>query len=102
MTEDPLPPGALQNLSKNWQIEEAFSDSAENILAAIEKKISELMTQSHEKFMHALYRLDVNEEKASAILSGRLLSNRGISKARALAELVLEREIQKAKTRAGF
>jgi hypothetical protein len=75
----------------------------ENLFDRMSEKISHLMSSSPEKFYQALYRLDVSEEKVSEILSGRLLSSSSggqrMSKSRALAQLIVDREIQKAKTR---
>jgi len=75
----------------------------EILLQSMENVFNQLLSRPKAELFQALYRLDVNEEKVQQILQGRMLtagaSVRKMSKARALAELTLDREIQKAKSR---
>lgn len=89
----------LALLLKNLDLSALESGDREKILDLMEQKVSELLLGPREKLFQALYRLDVNESRAEQILSGRLLSAKKMSKSRALAELILDREIRKFLTR---
>mgnify|MGYP006290242125 CR=1 FL=1 len=92
-------PFSLSVWLQNFDLEHLDQATREKILDFLEPKVSELMDGPREKFFQALYRLDVNEERAQQIMSGTLLSSKKISKARALSELILDRELKKWKTR---
>lgn len=55
------------------------------------EKISELMDSDYDKLLNALYRIDINEKKLHDLFSGK---NREFIPA-ALADLILERQLQK-------
>ena len=81
---------ALQN---TFQVSVPNDVSKENILKALQQKISELLQGNAESFFQILYRLDISERKVVEALKD---SEHAIDK---LAELIYERQLQKAKSR---
>jgi len=61
-------------------------------------RIEELISKDAEKLMWILYRIDVNEKKVHEAL----LNNSSLNYAEVLADLIIERQIEKAKTRKQF
>ena len=61
-------------------------------------RIEELIARDTEKLMWVLYRIDVNEKKVHEALS----ANSSLNYAEVLADLIIERQIEKAKTRKQF
>ena len=57
--------------------------------------IEHLLQNNFEKLLNAMYRLDVSEKKFHEVLTGSDVSEVGSK----LADLVIEREMQKVKTR---
>ena len=88
----------VAQLAESWGVEiagettDADIEKLKDILAA---RVSEMLWKNHSKFMNALYRLDVSERKISEIFKTLAADKQP----RALAEAILERELQKAKTR---
>lgn len=66
----------------------------EALLTALEKRISRLLDINLEKLVNLMYQLDIDEKQFNACLD--LPS---IRRSRAIAELVLKREIEKMKSR---
>lgn len=62
------------------------------------RRIEELISKDTEKLMWILYRIDVNEKKVHEAL----LNNSSLNYAEVLADLIIERQIEKAKTRKQF
>ena len=84
----------VTQLAESWGIESS-GDDIEKLKEILAARVSEMLWKNHSKFMNALYRLDVSERKISEIF--KTLS--ADKQPRALAEAILERELQKAKTR---
>ncbi|MCW3124370.1 MAG: hypothetical protein JWO03_28 [Bacteroidetes bacterium] len=61
-------------------------------------RIEELISKDTEKLMWILYRIDVNEKKVHEAL----LTNSSLNYAEVLADLIIERQIEKVKTRKQF
>ena len=85
---------------RNFDLEEIPSD--ENLFGKIRKllidKLDFLLNNDFEKLLWILYRIDVNEEKAKAALAEKSEKN----PAEILADMIIERQIEKAKTRIEF
>lgn len=64
----------------------------------LEKIVAYLLDSDFEKLLNAMYRLDINEEKFKMAVSG--LSGNSISNE--ITELIINREIEKLKTRAKY
>lgn len=58
-------------------------------------RIEELISKDTEKLMWILYRIDVNEKKVHEAL----MANSSLNYAEVLADLIIERQIEKARTR---
>ena len=64
----------------------------------IAEKINDLIVHDFQKLILILYRLDINEEKLKNWLKGNPHSDAGII----IADLIIERELQKIKSREKF
>ena len=64
----------------------------------IAEKINELIVHDFQKLISILYRLDISEEKLKNWLKGNPHSNAGVI----IADLIIERELQKIKSREQF
>lgn len=60
--------------------------------------INELINQDFQSLVQLLYRIDVDEKKLKALLS----KAQGAASAPIIADLLIERQLQKARTRAQF
>jgi len=61
----------------------------------LSQKLSNLMDNNYDSFINILYRIDVDEEKLSKLFSGTNRDNISAD----LADLIIERSIQKAEFR---
>src|SRR5438105_3463717 len=84
----------------SFDLEEISSNEnlLEKIRALLIDKIDHLLNHNFEKLLWILYRLDVSEEKAKQALA--LQSEKKPSEL--LADLIIERQMEKAKTRAQY
>jgi hypothetical protein len=73
-------------------------DNLEELRRYLENKITELMDTNYEKLINILYRVDINEEKLNELFSSK---NREFIPGR-LAELIIERQIQKISIRNAY
>jgi hypothetical protein len=96
-------PGEMEVLSgliiRDLNLEEensvVFSNNLEELKSKLEKIIAYLLDNEFERLLNAMYRLDINEDKfkeALAFNGSQDISSR-------ITELIIEREIQKVKTR---
>ena len=67
------------------------ADSLDELRTNLKKIISHLLEKDFSRLLNALYRIDVSEEKVKTLLSGQ-----STDIASGLADLILERQIQKA------
>ena len=67
-------------------------------LSALSKRINDLILNDFEKLIFLLYRLDINEATVMKLLKDYPDTDAG----RTIAELIIERQLQKIKTRATF
>lgn len=79
---------------KNMPAPAAEKDDRELLLEALQERVVALIHRDFDKLRTALYRLDVPEVEYKAALDQPDLK----SKARALAEIILERETRKVET----
>ena len=78
------------------QLEIVQTDSpAEKIRELIKLRISDLITNDFNRLVMLLYRLDVNEKKLYSCLE----ENKGVDAATIITELIIERQLQKARSR---
>ena len=89
----------VKALHDRWGVDampapEANADDRELLLDALEERVVALIHRDFDKLRTALYRLDVPEAQYKAAFDRPDLK----SKARALAEIILDRETQKAET----
>ncbi len=75
----------------------SMEDVDERLLAFLEKQISRLLDRDFARLLNALYRIDIPEHKVKV-----LMANPTENLSRLIAEAVLEREKQKAITRAQY
>ena len=96
---------ARNYLSNNWGVDEIaevevndVDTGYEALVEKVEWMINYLIDKDIDRLFWMLYRIDVSEQKVRATLDYTGPDNA----ARSLAELVIEREVQKAITRANF
>ncbi|MEO5673287.1 MAG: hypothetical protein ABIQ74_01450 [Chitinophagales bacterium] len=84
-----------ETIWQSFDLEKINSDDKlmEKIRELLINKIELLLTRDFEKLIAILYRIDVSEEKAKAALVSEK------NRAAVLADLIIERQIQKAKLR---
>jgi hypothetical protein len=89
----------------SFEIDESYMPVAQNeeerfkeLRAVLIRRIEELIAKDLEKLMWILYRIDVSEKKVREALE----INSSMNYAEALADLIIERQIEKIKTRQQF
>lgn len=91
-----LDDNAKSSLSQGFDLTEAQLISKEKILTALSDRISQLMTGNTDQLFSMLYRLDISERKIKLVLQEQ--ENIALR----LAELIYERQLQKAVSRKHF
>jgi hypothetical protein len=89
-------------ISKDFQLDETKSLIPVSNLATLEEfkeylkiKLADLLENKYDVLINILYRIDVNESKLSELFSGKSRDNI----AEKLAELIIERQLQKIRFR---
>jgi hypothetical protein len=89
-------------ISKDFQLDEAKSLIPASDLATLEEfkeylkeKLADLLENKYDVLINILYRIDVNESKLSELFSGKSRGNIPEK----LAELIIERQLQKLRFR---
>lgn len=72
----------------------AVTEGQERV-TVLANKINELLEKDFQKLISILYRMDINEDKLRSLLSANQETDAGII----IAQLLIEREVQKIKTR---
>jgi len=88
----------LTELKKDLQIELAEKMSLDETKKILSGHINYLINHDFEKLVSLLYRIDVSENK----LKNLLLENKNTNAGALIAELIIERQLQKIKTRKEF
>jgi len=88
----------ISALRKDLQLELAENISLEEIKEQLAKYINYFITNDFEKLISLLYRVDVSERKLKQMLNENKNSDAG----KIIAELIIERQLQKIKTRNEF
>ncbi|PIZ73227.1 hypothetical protein COY07_02250 [Candidatus Peregrinibacteria bacterium CG_4_10_14_0_2_um_filter_43_11] len=95
--EDPF-----QYLANKWDItfsgDQNESSQKESLLAHITKKVAHWLDCDYEKLAHALYLLDIPEQQLQTVLETAPFDQM----AGQIAELILAREMEKAKMRSNL
>lgn len=96
---------ASNHLSNSWGVDEVKDialdkeeKAYEAFLAKIEWVVKYLLEKDFERLLWMLYKVDVSEAKVSAIMDGREAGD----VAKLIAQMIIEREIQKAQTRIAY
>ena len=91
-----------KQLFDSFEIDQSFLPTAtneENRFAEMRKillqRVEELLEKNVEKLMSILYRIDVDEKKVRAMLE----TNVSLNYAEVLTDLIIERQVEKAKSR---
>ncbi len=88
----------IQSLEQTLAIQLADAETEEKLKKVISERINYLIQHDFAQLTELLYRIDINEAKLK-----KLLSNKEESVAAdIIAELIIERQIQKAKSRKIF
>ncbi|MEW6195389.1 MAG: hypothetical protein AB1521_09550 [Bacteroidota bacterium] len=87
----------IQKLSKDFALESnqlPVQTDMEAIRQHLTERIREMMVRNYERFLNSMYRIDVSETKVSQILR----SKDKLSIPGQLADLIIERQLQRIKT----
>ena len=88
----------IQDIERVWPLALRPSPSYEALREQLTEQINQLINEDFEKLVFLLYRIDVDEARMRALLAEQGNSN----SAELLADLVLERQLQKIKSRRDF
>lgn len=90
--------GLIQQMNKELAIELPEKISLEELKTKLSAYINDLIQQDFEKLIGLLYRIDINEAKIKSLLKHENNMNAGDI----IAELIIERQMQKIKSRQQF
>lgn len=93
-----LPEDIVPLLSNSLEIELPEKISYENLRETIAGYIHSLIEKDFNKLISLLYRLDINETRLRFLLHNNTESNAG----NIIAEMIIERQVQKIKSRREF
>ncbi len=88
----------ISSLNHSLQIDLPENISFELLKEKLSQHINQLIQHDFEKLVSILYRIDVNESK----LKNMLLENSGEVAGKIIADLIIERQLQKIKSRQHF
>ena len=88
----------IQSLEQALAIQLADAETEEKLKKVISERINYLIQHDFAQLTELLYRIDINEAKLKKLLSNK----EGSVAADIIAELIIERQIQKAKSRKIF
>jgi Rps23 Pro-64 3,4-dihydroxylase Tpa1-like proline 4-hydroxylase len=97
MDEDQLYPALVTNLEKDFAFEKQLmpaQNDIEIIRQHLINRVKQLMARDYQKFLNSLYQIDVNEKKVREIIH----SKNKINIPERLADLIIERQLQRVKT----
>jgi len=85
-------------IQHDFNLEDFSQDTLENIRQLLIERLDYLLDHDFARLLDILYRIDVNEEKVKNMLAKQA----GTNSSEILADLIIERQIEKAKTRIKF
>lgn len=85
----------VTDINQSLELEIAPTISMEELRTKLSAHINQLINHDFEKLVFYLYRIDVNENKMRALLDKR----EGEDAAGLIADLIIERQLQKIKSR---
>lgn len=88
----------IPEINSSLDLQLAESLSYDELHKKLSEEINYLINNQFEKLVYYLYRIDVNENKMRGILD----KNEGENAAELIANLVIERQLQKIKSRQQF
>ncbi len=88
----------VSNISQSLELSLPASISLEELKQKLTSHINHLINHDFEKLVFYLYRIDVNENKMKQLLEQK----EGENAARLIAELIIERQLEKIKSRQQF
>lgn len=88
----------IEDIERVWPLALLLSPSFEALRKQLTEQINQLINEDFEKLVFLLYRIDVDEARMRALLAEQKNGN----SAELLADLVLERQLQKIKSRRDF
>jgi hypothetical protein len=97
MDEKELLPPLAEKLQKDFSLENNTLPALESVQIIREhlvKKVTELMGKNFKMFLNSLYRIDIDESKVSEVLNTKDKT----TIPEKLADLIIERQIQRVKT----
>ena len=95
---NPVDQGFIKSIQTDWEIQLKESVTEDQLLDVLSKKVNHLIQHDFPKLISLLYRIDVNENKLKQLLLEDPNADAGII----IAQLILERQKEKLKTRQLF
>jgi hypothetical protein len=91
-------PNIIANINNDWGLTVLPTITENELATLLAERINELIRSDMNYLITALYRIDVDERKIREMLT----KNKGTDAALIIAQLVIERQKQKIKTRSMF
>jgi hypothetical protein len=88
----------MKNVSREFNLQLQEQVSGEQILRTLAERINHLITTDFNELLRVLYRLDVSEPKLKQLLKEHPDADAG----KLIAQLIVERQVQKQKSRQQF
>jgi hypothetical protein len=87
----------IRSINQELQLQLAESLSLEELKKRMSREVNELINNDFEKLVFLLYRIDVDENKMRYLLQ----QSEGENAAALIADLIIERQLQKIQSRKG-
>ena len=94
----PIDPDLIPSINQSLEINLPGNISEDELKEKISSYINTLIENDFHRLVSLLYRVDVSEEK----LKTMLIENQGTDAGKIIGELIIERQLQKIKTRRDF
>jgi hypothetical protein len=85
-------------LLQEWAVEALPRPSMDELLEKLTARINDLIDRNIDRLLSLLYTIDISEKKLKTLLQ----ANAGEDAGRIIARLIIERQLQKIKTRKEF
>ena len=92
------PKELIQDLNRSYELQLADHLSIDQLEALLAERINTMIRGDFGRLVQMLYRVDVNESKLRQLLR----DNTGEDAGKIIAQLIIERQLQKIKTRQQF
>lgn len=89
---------SFKEIAKRWELQRADFPDLNALRQAVAKRVAELLDHDRSRLLKVFYKLDVEEAEVEALFRQAPLSELPLR----LADLILNRELKRAKTRSAW